>query len=197
MDALIFLGGEFAPITIPTAELIIAADRGWDNALKNGVTPDILVGDMDSITRVPENVETVRVPAVKDETDAQLAIRIALERGARHIILAGRLSGRADHTLSVIFMLESLKRDGIVCEIIDDLNRVRLLVNETASVERGYKYFGLLSLGETVVTAKSCRYPLECATLRRDVPYAVSNEVVGKAAEVTVNGDPILLIESN
>lgn len=197
MTVLIFLGGEFAPIPLPSADLTIAADHGWDNALKNSVTPDILVGDMDSVTRVPENVETVRVPAVKDETDAQLAIRIAIERGAKHIILAGRLSGRADHTLSVVFMLESLKRGGIACEIIDDLNRVRLLWDETAEVERGYKYFGLLSLGETAVTARSCRYPLECATLRRDVPYAVSNEVVGEAAQVTVSGDPLLLVESN
>lgn len=197
MHALIFLGGEYAPITVPTADLIIAADHGWDNAQKNSVTPHILVGDMDSVICVPENVETVRVPTVKDETDAQLAIRIAIDRGAKHITLAGRLSGRADHTLSVIFMLESLKRGGIKCEIIDDLNRVRLIADETVSVPRDYKFFGLLSLGETSVTAKSCRYPLEGATLRRDVPYAVSNEVVGDAATVTVSGDALLLIESN
>lgn len=197
MHALIFLGGEFATIHCPSADLVIAADRGWDNALKNNIVPDILVGDMDSITTVPDGVETVRVPAVKDETDAQLAIRIAIERGARRITLAGRLSGRADHTLSVVFMLESLKRDGIECEIIDDKNRVRLLSLESVSVPRGYKYFGLLSLGETVVTARSCRYPLEGAIIRRDIPYAVSNEVLGETAFLEVSGDPILLIESN
>lgn len=198
MHTLILLGGEFFPLPRPIpADLTIAADRGWDNALRNGVTPDILVGDMDSIDRVPSGVELVRVPAVKDETDTQLAIRIAIERGADCITLAGRLSGRADHTLSVIFMLESLKREGIACEIIDDRNRVRLLCGERASVERGYKYFGLLSLGTSTVTAASCRYPLEGATLRRDVPYAVSNEVIGERAEIAVAGDPVLVVESD
>lgn len=199
MHALIFLGGEFAALRrpLPEADTVIAADRGWDNAVKNGVTPDILVGDMDSIDRLPRAAEIIRVPAIKDETDAQLALRIAADRGADRITLAGRLSGRADHTLSVIFMLEALKKENIACEIIDDVNRVRLLENESVFVMGEYKYFGLLSLGTSTVSVSSCRYPLENAVLRRDDPYAVSNEAEGDGARITVSGDPVILVESD
>ena len=67
---------------LPEKALVIAADRGWDNALALGLSPDVLVGDMDSISAVPDGVELHRSPAVKDETDAQLAIRCAVSRGA-------------------------------------------------------------------------------------------------------------------
>ena len=107
MHAIIVLGGEritslCAPL--PEKALVIAADRGWDNALALGLMPDVLVGDMDSISAVPDGVELHRSPAVKDETDAQLAIRCAVSRGADSLTLVGRIAGRADHTLSLIFL---------------------------------------------------------------------------------------------
>lgn len=197
MHALIFLGGEMALTPLPDANLIIAADRGWDNALKNGVTPDVLIGDMDSISQVPSHVEIFRSPCVKDETDTQLAVRYALEKGADNITLVGRLSGRADHTLSVIFLLEELKSRGIGARIIDDINRVRLIENETVRLTSGeFRYFGLLSLGKSQVSVSSCKYPLSGATLTRNHPYAVSNENSGDGAVICVSGDCVILTES-
>ena len=152
MHAIIVLGGErmtslCAPL--PEKALVIAADRGWDNALALGLSPDVLVGDMDSISAVPDGVELHRSPAVKDETDAQLAIRCAVSRGADSLTLVGRIAGRADHTLSLIFLLESLKKHGIAAEIVDDINRIRLFSNEAFALRRaGFKYFGLLARQE-------------------------------------------------
>ena len=172
--------------------------RGWDNALALGLMPDVLVGDMDSISAVPDGVELHRSPAVKDETDAQLAIRCAVSRGADSLTLVGRIAGRADHTLSLIFLLESLKKHGIAAEIVDDINRIRLLSNEAFALRRaGFKYFGLLSLGRSTVSASSCKYPLERSELVRDNPYATSNEITGDAAYIEVSGDGVLLIESD
>lgn len=204
MTAVIFLGG--TPVKIPDAAiadisgstLVIAADSGWENAVMNGVKPDMLVGDMDSIIEIPEAGEVVRVPCEKDDTDAQLAIDIAVSRGAERIIMVGQLSGRADHTLSEIFMLESLRNRGVNGEIIDDRNRVSIIKDgETIIPRRGYKYFGILSLGRTVVSEISCRYPLDKYVLTRDNPFAVSNEIVGDAAVITAEGDALLVIESN
>ena len=201
MHAIIVLGGEritslCAPL--PEKALVIAADRGWDNALALGLMPDVLVGDMDSISAVPDGVELHRSPAVKDETDAQLAIRCAVSRGADSLTLVGRIAGRADHTLSLIFLLESLKKHGIAAEIVDDINRIRLLSKEAFALRRaGFKYFGLLSLGRSTVSASSCKYPLERSELVRDNPYATSNEITGDAAYIEVSGDGVLLIESD
>lgn len=198
MHALVFLGG--ASFCLPErigADLVIAADRGWENALANGVRPELLVGDMDSITTVPEGVETLCVPAVKDDTDTQLAIKCAIERGADSITLAGQLSGRADHTLSALFMLENLYLRGISAELVDDRNRVRVAQNESIVLpKRGYRYFGVLSFGTTTYTARGCRYEVDNVTLRRSEPYAVSNEITAGCAHLTFIGDPVFVVES-
>lgn len=198
MHALVFLGG--AAFLLPEkidADLVIAADSGWDNALANGYTPGLLVGDMDSISAVPDGVELLCVPVQKDDTDTQLAIECAIGRGADHITLAGQLSGRADHTLSALFMLENLHRRGIAAEMVDDRNRVRVAQNECVELSRcGYRYFGVLSLGTTVYSERGCLYEVDERTLHRSEPYAVSNEIAADRACITVTGDPVFVVES-
>ena len=204
MHAVIFLGG--AAFCLPDtvreelfpADMVIAADRGWDNAIANGVTPDLLVGDMDSIDKVPSGIETIRVPSVKNDADGQLAVELALARGASRITLFGQFSGRLDHTLSALFMLDALKKQGVDAEMIDDRNRVSLVQNESVTLtRRGYKYFGALSLGETVYSAHGCFYEVENVPLRRwESTYGISNEIVAGRAELTFSGDAAFLIES-
>ena len=204
LHALIFLGGaefrlpEAARDELAAADLVIAADRGYENAAANGFSPDLLVGDMDSIAAIPAGVDVIRIPKIKDDTDTQHAIDVALERGATRVTLAGQLSGRADHTLSALFMLENLRLRGVEAEMIDDRNRVRVVKDETVVLpRRGYRYFGVLSLGETAYTARGCFYEVERVTLRRSEPYAVSNEITADAAELTFEGDAAFLVESN
>ena len=204
MYAVIFLGG--ASFLLPddvraplaAADLVIAADRGWDNAAANGITPTLLVGDMDSISGVPAGVETFRVPSVKDDADGQLAVDIALERGADRITLAGQFSGRADHTISALFMLDALRARGVDAEMIDDRNCVRAICGEALVLRRrGYRYFGVVSLGETVYSAHGCFYEADRAVLRRGDPtFGISNEITAEYAQIEVSGDPAFLIES-
>ena len=205
MHALIFLGG--AAFRLPdaarkelsdAADLVIAADRGYENAVANGFTPALLVGDMDSIPAIPAGVDVIRIPKIKDDTDTQHAIDVAIERGADRITLAGELSGRADHTLSALFMLENMSLRGVAAEMIDSRNRVRVVKDERVALpRRGYRYFGVLSLGETVYTARGCFYEVERVTLRRSEPYAVSNEITADRAELSFEGDAAFLVESN
>ena len=94
------------------ADLIIAADSGYNNASRLGVRPGLLLGDLDSIDRKKlapdelEHIEKIIVPAIKDDTDTQLAVDTALSRGADKIYIIGGLGGRLDHTLSSVFLLE-------------------------------------------------------------------------------------------
>ena len=205
MHTIIFLGG--AAFRLPdaareelaqSADLVIAADRGFENAAANGFSPDLLVGDMDSIAAIPAGVDVIRIPRIKDDTDTQHAIGVALGRGADRITLAGQLSGRADHTLSALLMLENLRLRGVAAEMIDDRNRVRAVKDERVVLpRRGYRYFGVISLGETEYSARGCFYGADRVTLRRAEPYAISNEITASAAELEFAGDTAFLVESN
>lgn len=200
--ALIFVGGhcrtDRIPFSMLTADLIIAADSGQITADKCGVAPHIIAGDFDS-SYLPKNTtaQIIRVPAEKDDTDTMLACDIAIRHGARRITILGGTGGRIDHSLSNLFLLEKLKQDGVEAILCDGDNRARVLSNETVHLHAdGFRYFSLLALDQSTVSVTGCKYPLTEADLCRAHPYAVSNEIVGDAAEITVAGGPVLLIES-
>lgn len=205
MRALIYAGGEIAPANISErpaeGDLTIAADSGWHNAALLGVTPAVLLGDFDSIgtESLPEAAEILQLPPEKDRTDTQLAVSLALSRGATEIVIIGGLSGRLDHTLSNVSLLEALAARGVRCLLVDGYNRVRYLKNTGDLIAKSnYRYLSLLAVDPKIkgVTARGCRYPLDNARLTRDCQYAVSNEIVGNCALVEVRKGALLVIES-
>ena len=203
--AYIYVGGEIDVTNItecPTGEdLVIAADSGYDNASALGVTPLVLVGDMDSIKekKLPDGVEIHRLPAEKDVTDTQFATELALARGAKEITIIGGLSGRLDHTLSNLGLLERLCDAGVRALMTDGQSRVRILRNDSALILRsGYRYLSLLVLDKEAkgVEVKGCKYPLDKKKLTRTNQYAVSNEIEGNCAFISVKKGTLYIIES-
>lgn len=205
MRAFIYTGGTVRIESItehPKADdLCIAADQGYHTAKALGERIDLLLGDFDSIGSVPgdEGMEIQRVPAEKDYTDTQLAVEIALERGADEIIIIGGLSGRLDHTLSTLAILEDLNTRGVYCTITDGQNRARYMKSTSTLIARSpYKYLSLIAADEVVkgVDIEGCKYPLKKTTLRRSHQFAVSNEITGNVAFIAVKKGGVFIIES-
>ena len=196
--ALIFTGGSMpdrSKLTDCAADIIIAADSGYDVCLELGIRPHLLVGDLDSIAceDVDSTIEKRLMPTHKDVTDTMLACECAIEAGATELIILGGLGGREDHSLSTIFYLENLKDRGVSARICDGQNDIRLLADETVIIPRSdKKYFSLFALDICVVTATGCEYPLSDYTLERKNSFAVSNEITSEAATVTVRGKVLL-----
>lgn len=207
MRAFIYTGGNIIKEKIPESpleeDLVIAADSGYQNALTMGVQPQILLGDLDSLDqsiKVPKEVEIIQVPAEKDLTDTQLAVSLALERGATELVLIGGLGGRLDHTLSNLAILEELNQKHIRALFNNGKNRARFLRNDSFLLLRDrFRYFSLIAADEKVkgVTVEGCKYPLEKAKLSRYHQYAVSNEIVGNCAYIEVRRGGLWIIESN
>ena len=212
MTTYIFTGGKLAVgsmdelgLHMSEADLIIAADSGYNNASRLGVRPGLLLGDLDSIDRKKlapdelEHIEKIIVPAIKDDTDTQLAVDTALERGADEIIIIGGLGGRLDHTLSTVFLLEYIKDKGARGVITDGRNRVQIMESgEELTIKRGYKYLSLVGLTDTCegVSISGVFYPLKDAVLERKYAFAVSNEITADAAEISLSKGILLVIES-
>lgn len=93
-------------------DCVIAVDQGYASLRRAGCTPDIAVGDFDSLGFVPA-CPTRTFPVEKDESDMELALRAALERGCDEVLLYGAFAARLDHTLSNIELLMSLARRGV------------------------------------------------------------------------------------
>ena len=72
-------------------DLLIAADGGAKYFPDIGLTPQVIIGDMDSIGsdtwKIKSGIEHIRYPADKDKSDAELAVEYALEHGYEQVIL--------------------------------------------------------------------------------------------------------------
>ena len=205
MRAFIYTGGsvrtEFITEHPKADDLCIAADSGYHTARALGERIDILLGDFDSIGDMPrdEGMEIQRVPAEKDYTDTQLAVEIALDKGAEDIIIVGGLSGRLDHTLSTLAILEDLHGRGVYATLTDGQSRARYLKSSSTLIARSpYKYLSIVAVDETVkgVDIEGCKYPLKRATLSRRNQFAVSNEITGNLAFIAVKKGGVYIIES-
>lgn len=207
MKAFIYTGGAIFPENItehPKCDDIrIAADAGFENAKKLGERIDIALGDFDSLTggvkNIPSEIEKMTVPAEKDETDTQLAVNLALSKGADDIVIIGGLDGRLDHTLSNMAILEAMWDMKVHCVISNGQNRIRYINSSSILIARsGYKYLSIIAADDNVkgVSIEGCKYPLQNAKLSRKFQYAVSNEITGNCALVSVKRGGIFVIES-
>ena len=101
----------FAPVP---GDLVLAADGGYRALYSLGYTPDLLLGDFDSLgdLRLPPDLPVLRFPARKDDTDTGLALRHGLDRGFRDFALYGCAGGRVDHLLANLQSMARISRLG-------------------------------------------------------------------------------------
>ena len=205
MRAIIFTGGhinkENISLNIEENDLVIAADSGYENARTFGIAPQIAVGDFDSSDEPTDNgVEIIRLKREKDATDTQVALELALEKGADELVIIGGLDGRLDHTAANLFLLEYLYKRNIRRAYVEDgYNRVRYIKNDSAILLRSaYKYFGIVAVDEKLVGVeiKGAKYPLKNAKIFRNNQFAISNEIDGNCAFIAIKRGGAFIIEA-
>ncbi len=214
-SAYIYVGGDIYPDGIverpEEGDLVIAADSGYRNAKRLGVKINMLIGDMDSIGgnfdfgEIGPDVELVKLPTEKDDTDAAYAAKLALKSDCDDIVIIGGLSGRLDHTLANLSLLEYLDAAGgknkkVTATVTDGKNRVRYIKNDGLLIPRShFKYFSLIPVTDVCrgVTVKGCKYPLKNAKLTRDnAEFSTSNEIEGNVALIEVSRGALYIVES-
>jgi len=186
------------------AKLIIAADSGAHHCKNFHVTPDLLIGDLDSIREndyaglAAAGVEIVRFPEEKDYTDSELAVDIAVKKGCSRIILLGVIGTRIDHSLANLYLLRVLLDKGVEGIIADEHNEVRL-INKSIVLEReeGVNISLLPLQGDvTGITTNGLYYQLEDAILKVGASRGVSNKFSEDVAKVTVKEGYLLVIKA-
>jgi thiamine pyrophosphokinase len=186
--ALVFAAVPVAPTPRLRARLaslerpfVVAADAGAATALAFGITPDLVLGDFDSLD--PSILSQLNVPIEthprdKDATDGQLAIDRALQHKPTELYLVGFLGGpRLDHALANILLLT---RIAIPTVLLDERNECRLLRPGPEHVWRPEpsEVISLIPLSDHVpgIRTRGLRWPLSGATLVRGDTRGVSNE---------------------
>jgi thiamine pyrophosphokinase len=186
---------------IDAAEALIAADGGALPLLRLGRLPQLVIGDLDSLDAASQaallskGVELRRHPRAKDETDLELALLYAAERGASSIDIVGALGGRWDHTLANVALLALPELRGRRARLLADAQEL-FLVRDGAAIEgRRGDTVSLLPLTPEArgVTTRGLLYPLDDATLRYQQARGISNVLLEPPGHVSLN-DGLLLV---
>ena len=186
---------------------IIAVDNGLKFLYENQIRPTWIVGDFD--TAAPELVEYYqrqtdipirRFNPVKDSTDSQIAIELALELGSSEITILGGTGTRLDHVLGNIQSLMLARKKGVSCIILDAYNRIRLMdgVVHLKKSEQYGKYVSILAFGGAAegITLEGFYYPLRDYTMKAGSALGISNEIVEEEAKISFRTGTLLVIES-
>lgn len=184
------------PCPVP-GDYVIAADRGFDSLMAYGVTPDLAVGDFDSLGRTPNHPNVVQLPTEKDDTDMIFALRKGLELGYRRFVLLGGVGGRLDHTLGNLQSLDWLTAQGAQGFLAGE-KTVATAIRDSSltfppSMSGGLSVFCNSGIAEGV-NLSGVKYPLEDASLSNCFPLGVSNQFLGQTARVTVREGSLLLL---
>jgi thiamine pyrophosphokinase len=183
--------------------MFIAADSGAATALEYGYTPQIVVGDFDSLDgSLLEDLgkrgsEIRRAAVEKDETDTELALQVAIDEGATKITLAGAFGGaRFDHTMANILLLAGF--EGVPITLVDGPSMCWLVRGPGSTAIEG-QVGDLISLlpmtgDASGVHTKGLYYALKGETLAFGKPRGVSNVLIEEHAEVSVEGGMLLVI---
>lgn len=189
---------DFREAPNPTAcDFIIAADGGYDKLKKIGITPNLLIGDMDSISEKPNGVELLKFKVEKDETDTHLALLEGERRGYRNFLIYGGAGGRSDHTFANFSTLLFATRRGLCATLVADEWEAIIIENGKVEIPYG-KYDGVSVFafaGDAVgVTVAGAKYNCDNITLTADFPLGVSNSFLGEAISVEVRRGALLII---
>jgi thiamine pyrophosphokinase len=183
---------------------LIAVDGGLSHVTQHGLTPNLIIGDLDSAD--PSEVEKFRAqgvtvqkyPAEKDETDLELALDAALAMKPERIWILGALGKRFDQSLANIFLLARDDFADIDLRLIDG-HREIFLIRGFGQIEGvPGERVSLLPLHGPAhgVRTQGLLYPLEGETLYPERTRGISNELIAPSAQITLQSGLLICIHA-
>ncbi len=194
---------ELAAQATAHCQRLICANGGFDTAHDLGLTPNAVVGDLDSLD--PELVQVLekkkiplrRHPPDKDLSDLELALRLAHSWGATEVTVLGALGGRLDHLIfNLVAGLTFCHEQRMKARLISRTVEALLISGTTTILDRPGWLASVLCLSESSqgVCLEGFEYTLQRATLRRAQSLGLSNRVVAPKATISVDSGLVVAI---
>jgi thiamine pyrophosphokinase len=181
---------------------LICADSGARYADRLGVTPQVIVGDMDSLdVRLQQYFEgkgciIIRHPKDKDETDTQLALEYALITRPSEVVIFGALGGRLDHTLANVALLMTGVQNGVPVKLVDEWCEVFLVTNQAVIDGEAGQTVSIFPYPQAAsgVSLDGFEYPLADGVMETGRPFGISNRLAASRGVISVKSGYLLVI---
>jgi len=208
--AILFVNGELSsPTTIRSLiredDVIICADGGARHALALGLEPDLVIGDLDSIS--PEELDALQQPGCqierhpidKDATDLELALLAAGRIGIDEVILVAALGGRLDQSLGNLLLMASSSFANLRLTLVDGRQTATLVRDQITLTGDMGDIVSTLALSPVVTGLtyhNGLRWPLQDATLPFGSTRGISNELTQEEALISLRTGILLVIHT-
>lgn len=206
--AVVFANGDCSDYACSQADItqedfLVCVDGGARHCFSQGLQPDLLVGDLDSLSPKLSKVikdakiECVRFPPEKDTSDLELTLEVLSDRFFEDIVLLGMSGGRTDHHL-FNWQLAGSRPWPFKLRLIDDTVDAQLVdksrpLQISASIGQTFSVIPLVqdAMGVHVSGAK---YPLSNARVPVGSTLGLSNEVTDSRLQVSVETGIVLVM---
>ncbi len=183
-------------------DFLIAADGGTRHVLALGVTPRLVIGDLDSISEEERRkmkeagVELTQFPRDKNETDLELAIQHAIDLKPDQIIIVAALGGRLDQTLGNLALLSNFQLSTFNLKLDDGVEEAFFCRDQVEVRGRSGDLVSLIPWGGVVegVRTQGLRWPLSNDTLVPHKTRGISNELLAETASIQIQTGLLLIV---
>ncbi|HEY7751906.1 MAG TPA: thiamine diphosphokinase [Ignavibacteriaceae bacterium] len=169
---------------------LVCADGGADSALKMNLIPDVIIGDLDSISSKAKNKfrKTSKIIRLsrQNDTDVEKCLKYAINKKYDEVLLTGVTGNRLDHTFCnlgiVLKFFEKIKLSLIAEESFlkpySGEAKLKTIPGETISI------YGIGT--KTKFTSTGLKYPLKNIPLPFGKKESTSNVASGNLVELKI-----------
>ena len=192
---------------------IIAADGGTLHCSNLKIIPNVIIGDMDSITKgmveklgsaaggadstiAASEIQFISFNQAKDESDTQLALDYLVKNGYKRIIIIGAFGSRADHSYANLSLLSSPAYDNVKVSIITENSEIFVLKNSCIIKGETGKNISIFSLTPFTFFEKTSglKYKLKNEKLVFSPARGLSNEFTKDAVKINISEGWLLIV---
>lgn len=201
--ALIICNGEIPPkkFLLPLLKkkpFILCADGGANKAKIVGITPQCIIGDLDSITeKTKRYFSSIPIIHLTDQytTDLEKALNYLVAKGFASATIIGAMGERPDHTLSNFSILVKY-HSKIALKFFDERCTVEVVRKKISFKTKVGQQISLVPMGKcSGIVTKGLKYPLKNESLELGVREGSSNEATKTTVSITVKKGSLLLFK--
>ena len=206
----LFLHGRYIAKDIPfytricRGKFCVAVDGGYRFFRLSGIIPDLLIGDFDSLKRMPRNLSprtaVEKFSPAKDKTDAHLALEYCLKRRAPKIDIVQPSFGEPDQFMGNLMLLAIPLRgakSGYNPEvrIVNPRYEASLVSNTTFSLSgaKGVEVSVIPMSSRVTYSCRGTEYVVSNVALRQGDTRALRNRVTAARARFDIVGKAFVI----
>lgn len=189
---------------VEEVNFIVCADGGMDHLMKINRLPDLVLGDLDSISEqaldyINKNkIAIQKYPSIKDATDTALAMEYLVDEGFRDITLIGVTGTRQDHTIANVLLLNTLYDKGVKGKIVDDNNVIYLIDDYLELKYQEGSYVSIVPITDNgiEVSLEGFYYNLNNEKIKFGSTYGISNKITNDYGKIKIHSGRALVFIS-